>query len=84
MCRFVFRPEAPEPHRFAHQAGEMRDRLAEAGYGVPLSDLVQAWEAYSDSVCATWISADGLEPEEMLDRIRSYLEEVDGPSGPDL
>jgi hypothetical protein len=84
MRRFVFRPEEREPHRFEREARDMCERLTEAGYEVPLHDLILAWDAYSESVCATWISAHGLDGEDILDRVRSYLEEVDGPSGPDI
>lgn len=84
MRRFVFRPEELEPHRFEREAREMRDRLAEAGYEIPLQDLIQAWDAYSESVCATWICAHGLDGEDILAQISTYLEEVDGPSGPDF
>jgi len=84
MRRFVFRPEEPESHRFEAQARGMCERLAEAGYEIPLPDLLQAWDAYSDSVCATWISAQDLDGEDILDRVRSYLEEVEGPSGPEI
>ena len=82
MRRFVFRPEAREPHRFEGEAREMRDRLAEAGYEVGLPDLLQAWDAYSDSMCATWISADDLDGEEIFARISTYMEEAGDPSGP--
>lgn len=84
MRRFVFRPEEPEPHRFEREAREMRDRLAEAGYEIPLTDLIQAWDAYSEGMCATWMRADDLDAEDIMARISSCLEEVDGPSGPDL
>jgi hypothetical protein len=84
MRRFVFRPEEREPHRFEREASEMCDRLAEAGYEVPFEDFCRAWDAYSESVCATWISADDLDGDEIMRRISSYVEEVDGPSGPDL
>jgi len=62
----------------------MSERLAEAGYEVSLEDLCRAWDAFSDSVCATWMSADDLDGDEIMDRISSYVAEVDGPSGPDL
>jgi len=84
MRRFVFRSEEPEPHRFKGEAREMCDRLAEAGYEVPLYDLIRAWDTYSESVCATWISAHGLDGEDILNLVRSYLEEVDSPSGPEI
>lgn len=84
MRRFVFRPDKREPHRFEGEAREMRDLLAEAGYEISLEDLCRAWDAYSDSVCATWISAGDLDAEDILSRIDGYLEEVDGPSGPDF
>lgn len=37
MRRFVFRPKEPEPHRIKGEAREMRERLAEAGYEIPLT-----------------------------------------------
>lgn len=82
MRRFVISPERREPHRFEREAREMRDRLAEAGYEVTLEDLCLAWDAYSDSMCATWISADDLDGEGIFARIRTYMDE--DPSGPDL
>lgn len=84
MRRFVFRPEETEPHRLKGEAREMRERLAEAGYEISLQDLLLAWDAYSDSMCATWMRADDLDGEGILARISGYLEEVDAPSGPDL
>lgn len=81
MRRFVFQPEEPEPHRFEREAREMRERLAEAGCEIALTDLTQAWDAYSEGMCATWMRSDDLDAEEILSRIRSYLEEVDVPSG---
>jgi hypothetical protein len=84
MRRFVFRPEVTEPHRFEGEAREMRERLAEAGYEISLPDLILAWDAYSDGMCATWMRADDLDGEDILNRISPYLEEVDGPSGPDF
>lgn len=84
MRRFVFRPEDPEPHRFEGEAREMRDRLAEAGYEITLNDLIRAWDAYSESMCATWMRAEDLDGEGILARISGYLEEIDGPSGPDI
>lgn len=84
MRRFVFRPQEPEPHRFEREAREMCARLAEAGVDIAVNDLTQAWDAYSEGMCATWMRADDLDAEEILARINGYLEEVDGPSGPDL
>lgn len=84
MRRFVFRPEEPEPHRFEAEAREMCARLAGAGYDIPLTDMILAWDAYSESMCATWMRAEGLDAEDIFVRISGYLEEMGGPSGPDL
>jgi len=84
MRRFVLRPEETEPHRFEAEAREMRARLAEAGYEISLNDLIQAWDGYSESMCATWMRADDLDGEGILARISGYLEEVDTPSSPEI
>lgn len=84
MRRFVFRPQDREPHRFEGEARDMCERLAEAGYEIPLDDLIRAWDTYSEGMCATWMRADDLDGEDILARISGYLEEVDGPSGPGL
>ncbi|OGB24859.1 MAG: hypothetical protein A3I66_13715 [Burkholderiales bacterium RIFCSPLOWO2_02_FULL_57_36] len=41
---------------FAPQIERMAHCLAAAGYDVKVDRIVRAWTAYSDAVCATWIS----------------------------
>lgn len=60
----------------------MRDQLILSGFDISQQDLIMAWEAYSLSSSATWISAENLDGEEIIDRISTYLEEVEGPSYP--
>lgn len=83
MRRFVFLPEDPD-HRFALQARDIQEKLAASGYELSLQDVISAWESYSDSVCATWIDASGLDGEEIFRDIRHCLQEVDVSPGPGL
>lgn len=82
MRKFVFRVADCEPHRFEREAHKMRDQLILSGFDISQQDLIMAWEAYSLSSSATWISAGNLDGDEIIDRISTYLEEVEGPSDP--
>lgn len=83
MRRFVFRPAEPAL-RFEHQAREMQEKLAAAGYQIALPDLIQAWDAYSDGLCATWIDAAGQDGEDIFRRISDQFEEVEISPGADF
>jgi hypothetical protein len=78
MRRFAFVTHEPE-HRFGREAREMLVKLEEAGYTLPLDDLIKAWEAYSDGVCATWLTSDNFDGEDIMACIAPHVEEVDGP-----
>jgi hypothetical protein len=69
-----------QDHPYSREAQEMRDKLAQAGYAVPLDDLVKAWDDYSDSMCATWMTAHDLDGDEIFARISSRLEEDASPA----
>jgi hypothetical protein len=50
--------------------------FADAGYDISHSDAARAWEKYSDSMAAGWMSLDG-EDCYVFDNCSHYFEEVE-------
>lgn len=49
--------------------------FADRGYEISHSDAVRAWEEYSDSMCAGWMSLG--EDDEVFQDVFCYFEEVE-------
>lgn len=75
--RLRFRNEDPnehmQPNYMVEAIKRMRGILQSAGYSVDDWDIEQAWQAYSESMCAGWLV---LYPEDAtnLQIIMDYLE----------
>jgi hypothetical protein len=61
-------------------AQEIVDRLATMGYEISLSDAHHAWEAFSSSMCAGWMSLPDEGPdgdEDILREVQSHCDTQD-------
>jgi hypothetical protein len=54
MKKLVFRHE-PIPDRYSSDTAEIVAKCAAGGYAISEIDAMCAWEAYSDSMCASWL-----------------------------
>lgn len=68
-----------EPYNHHYEYSGDIDRIvkifADRGYEISSSDAVCAWEAYSENMCAGWMSLD-YEDRYVFDSAFSYFEEV--------
>ncbi len=56
----------------AHIVSIMHD----AGYEISPEDAEDAWRAFSDSYDATWLLVSAFSPQEIIDAVLSYCDEV--------
>lgn len=50
--------------------------MREAGYEISPEDAEDAWRALSDSYDATWLLVSAFSPQEIIDAVLSYCDEV--------
>lgn len=68
-----FQDEVPD-HRLA-DVSTLLKYLGEFGFTASPFDVYQAWDAYSDSLCAGWINLKD-DPEENVQILRRYMVEA--------
>jgi hypothetical protein len=58
MLKFNPPPYLHEEFRWQHDVSRIVDICKQRGYYISNYDAQQAWEEYSDSVCASWLKLD--------------------------
>lgn len=78
MVKLKYKPALPNPDD-PHWAWacELVEKLALAGYDIDTWDVMQAWEEYSETLCAGWIVHEDYDAEEIFSCIRPFVEIVE-------
>ena len=61
------------PERYPESITRMRQVLNKKGFDASREHIERAWEAYSDSMCASWISTSIFPDDELFTILRNYL-----------
>lgn len=77
MIRYRYKPKkGSEDSRHFDWAEEIAEKLKAEGISIPTEDIMEAWEQYSDTMCAGWITHDFLTVEEILASMMPWLQEI--------